>query len=247
MHKLDNIIVKMNSIAEAGFPDVMCPVIFLGGCNFKCPYCLNADLVTNPRDRKFIPLSEIEKYVKDNGEEHILISGGEPCLNPDLGDLIDALKKMGLKVRLSSNGSRAEVLHDMIFDHGVSFVALDVKTDLTSSQNWGHFMSEDDRDDAVASVYFLNILLDQDVVKHMDGFTFEFRTTLYPPLVGWDQIESISKTIHPDSVWYLQQFRPREGLLSPEASSVKPYTTEELDELVKLAQKRVKKTYVRWP
>lgn len=247
MQDLDHIIQGLQPIGEAGFPSVICPVIFIGGCNFTCPYCLNADLVKNPKDRKFIPLSEIEKYVKENGEEHILISGGEPCLNPALGDLVDALKKMGLKVRLSTNGSRQHVLYSMIFDYGVSFVAMDIKTNIWYGDKWKKFMTEDERNSVRDSVEILDSTLMGNKEKAPEGFTFEYRTTMYPRAVSREDVMAISETVNKDAIWYLQQFRPREGLLSPEASSVKPYTNEELDKFVNLAKNSLKKTYVRWP
>ena len=83
--------------------------------------------------------------------------------------------------------------------------------------------------------------------KPVGGFSFEFRTTLYPPLVGEHDILELSRLIDEEAVWYLQQFRPREGLLDPAASSVKPYSQEQLDRLMSIARKRVKRTEFRWP
>ena len=234
----------------------MCPVIFLAGCNFRCPYCLNADLVFPSADRKPIPLEEIERYVKDNGEEHILISGGEPCLDPGLGPLVDALKAMGLKVRLSTNGSMADVLEDMVFRHGVSFVAMDLKTDINDRSVWGAFMQGDREVENVRrSMGLLHSTLypaDSTVypgtsLRPADGFSFEFRTTLYPPYVGEEEIFQLSFLIDENAVWYLQQFRPREGLLDPAASTVRPFTQGQLDRLLSIARKRVKRTELRWP
>jgi pyruvate formate lyase activating enzyme len=237
-------ILKMLPIAEAGFPDVMCPVIFLGGCNFKCPYCLNSELVTNPTGDKTIPVDEVIKYCLDNGEESILISGGEPCLQPGLGHLVDLLQSNGISVRLSTNGSRADILEEMIYDHGVSFVAMDIKTDLFNSSKWSMFMDEMERDEVLASMTILNY---HDVKRVAKGFSFEFRTTLYPPAVGEMEIEAISSRINPKAIWYLQQFRPRDGLLSTDASSVTPYTKDEVNFLLAVAKERVSKTFVRWP
>ena len=246
MQTLNDIVQDLQPIAEAGFPGCICPVIFLGGCNFTCPYCLNADIVTSSSERRRIPLSDIENYVKDNGEDNILISGGEPCLQPLLGDLIDALKAMGLKVRLSTNGSRHEVLHRMIYKHGVSFVAMDIKTDLYNPLKYKMFMSETDRIETMTSMAILNETVKD---KHglPDGFSFEFRTTLYPPAVGKDEIEKISHQISPQAIWYLQQFRPRRDLLSKEAETMTAHSDEELNELLAIARKTIKSSFVRWP
>ena len=121
-------ISKMNEVSEAGFPDIMCPVVFLSRCNFKCPYCLNTELVS-PKEIKSIPISEVLQYVKDNREEHILISGGEPCLHNNICNLVDVFRNSGLRVRLSTNGSFPHTLQKLIFHHSLSFIAMDIKTE----------------------------------------------------------------------------------------------------------------------
>lgn len=242
-------IVGMQPVAEAGFPSVMCPVIFLEGCNFKCPYCLNADLV-NHGDRKEIPLTEIESYISDNGEDNILISGGEPCLHPALGKLVDIFRGMGVKVRLSTNGSRPGVLEDMIFKHRISFVAMDLKTDLWEEDRWSRVITESDMEGVMASFILMNHIADKSHLscgEPEDDFTFEFRTTLYPPLVGEKEIDRLASMMSRNAVWYLQQFRPREGLLGSESETVSPYCTKAVDHLADVARKKIRNVHVRWP
>ena len=231
----DLFVAGYGDIAEAGFPDVLCPVIFLEGCNFKCPYCLNAKLVTKENNKK-IPLDFIiEKY--KGKEDKILISGGEPLYNKKIYDFIKKLKYNGFQVRISTNGSFPEILQHLISSKMISFVAMDVKTGFDDTKKWSNFSNQEN--------VFNNVLKSIDILnkKNID---YEFRTTLFPPLVNEKDIVSISNKINPEANWFLQPFRLKETLLGGNfVGKVKPYEIEELKKLVNIARQKVKNTRIR--
>ena len=119
-------LVGFSSFAEAGYPSVIWPVVFVPGCNFRCPYCLNTEVVLD-QTNLIVPLEKIRKHVDDNQEDRILISGGEPTMHPNLGNLIRTFQAMDLKVGISTNGSYPERLKDLVDNFGLCYVAMDIK------------------------------------------------------------------------------------------------------------------------
>jgi len=246
------ILAGMNPVAEAGFPDVICPVIFLTGCNLRCPYCLNSSLVNSDLKQSKISLREVASYLLDNGETNILISGGEPCINGDcLVDLAKLFCDLGIKVRLSTNGTYPTVLEMLLKADLLSFVAVDIKTNvfgdsLKMALLAGHKSVE------IAKCLALNInqsLCDiSSYAKNHKVFSYEVRTTLYPPTVDEDDIVAIAKHIPSDAVWVLQQFRAKKGLLGgDDVASVVPYGNDVLDKMLNEAKRYVKNVSVRYP
>ena len=229
----DLFVAGYSDIAEAGFPDVLCPVIFLEGCNFKCPYCLNAKLVKKENNKK-IPIDFIVDKYKE--EDKILISGGEPLCNPNIYKLINKLKNH-FKIRISTNGSFPAILSNLISSKLVSFVAMDIKTGFCDLKKWSAVSNE--------PYVFNNILKSIDILNQ-ENVDYEFRTTLFPELVDEKDIVSISNKINPDSFWYLQQFRLKETLLGGNfVGKVKPYEMEQLKKLVNIARQKIKNTSIR--
>ena len=230
----DLFVAGCSDIAEAGFPNVMCSVVFLEGCNFKCPYCLNAKLVTRKNNNK-IPIDDVINKYKE--EDKILISGGEPLCNERIYDFIYKLKNSGFSVRISTNGSFPEILYKLVGDKLVSFVAMDVKTGFHDLKKWDVVSNQDNiHSRIIESIGILN-------KKNVD---YEFRTTLFPGLVEEGDIVSIAHKIHKDSNWFLQQFRPNKKLLGGNSvSNIKPYKEETLQKFINIARQNVKNTRIR--
>jgi len=90
--------------------------LYLPGCNFRCPFCHNRDLVLDHEAMAEIPLSNIRRYIETNAEflDGIVITGGEPTIHSDLPDLIDALSRCGIKVKLDTNGSNPGLISDLL-------------------------------------------------------------------------------------------------------------------------------------
>jgi len=232
---MENLFVAgYNDIAEAGFPDVLCPVIFLEGCNFKCPYCLNHKLVTKENIKK-IPLDFIIDKYKE--ESQILISGGEPLCNPNVYEIIDKLKN-NFKIRISTNGSFPDIMENLITNKMISFVAMDIKTGFCDLKKWNVVSNQD--------CVSYNILKSIEILNK-GNIDYEYRTTLFPELVDINDIISISTKINSDSNWFLQPFRLKEKLLGGNlVGKIKPYKLEEIEKLLIAARKNVKNTKIRY-
>jgi len=112
------------------WPGKLCAILFLGGCNFRCPFCHNHPLVLAPEGMETIAFEEImgRLAARKNWLAGICISGGEPTLSPGLPTMIARLKAEGWAIKLDTNGSRPEVLAQLLGDNLLDMVAMDVKT-----------------------------------------------------------------------------------------------------------------------
>jgi len=224
-------------ISDAGFPDVLCPVLFLEKCNLHCPYCMNYGLVESTC-KNDIPLNEVADYYMKKGETQILLSGGEPCFNADIAEYALLLKEKGFKVRLSTNGSFPDVLKKLIDDNLITYVAMDIKTSLDNKDAWAQISYRSNITDVIK----------QSIEMLENGkIGFEFRTTLFPPLVKDSDIISISNSINCNSMWVLQQFRQKQRLLGGDnTKGIEPYNNEQLSSMLKLARQKNKKAQIKY-
>lgn len=112
------------------WPGKLCAILFVGGCNFRCPFCHNHPLVLAPEGMETIPFSEImgRLAARKNWLAGVCISGGEPTLSPGLPAMIARLKAEGWAIKLDTNGSRPKVLARLLADKLLDMVAMDVKT-----------------------------------------------------------------------------------------------------------------------
>jgi len=157
------------------YPGEVCAGLFCYGCNFRCPYCFNAPLVLGPPDRSKYPRDEVLKELKRRKRflTAVVLSGGEPTLFTDsVIELATALKEMGYKVKVDTNGSRSSQLFKLKESGVIDYVAMDIKTiplfysNLTMPLNF----SQDK--------LTIEILTSIEVVKMFPEY--EFRTTLVP-------------------------------------------------------------------
>lgn len=110
------------------FPGKVACTVFLHGCNYRCPFCHNAELL----EGKMEPLMTVEEFLvflkKRVGLlDGVCVSGGEPTLSPGLRELLAAIKELGYTVKLDTNGSRPKVLKALVAEGLVDYVAMDIK------------------------------------------------------------------------------------------------------------------------
>ncbi|OQX50761.1 MAG: anaerobic ribonucleoside-triphosphate reductase activating protein [Candidatus Cloacimonas sp. 4484_209] len=114
------------------YPGKICAIVFTRGCNFRCPYCHNPELVLPENYSPLIPEEEIFSFLeKRRGKlDAVEITGGEPTLQEDLTEFIRKIKEMGFLVKLDTNGSFPSVLEKVIYSGLVDYIAMDVKAPL---------------------------------------------------------------------------------------------------------------------
>ncbi len=210
-------------------------VIYLAGCNFRCPYCHSSKL-TGPGDAiDDVPLDRIIEFLegKKGWIDGVIVAGGEPTMYSRLPELLTRLRQLPLKLKLDTNGSFPEMLSELIQRDLIDYVAMDVKAPLVNDKY--QRISGSDIDVARISAS-IDLLLSKDL-------DYEFRTTVVPMLERND-ILAISQRIAGARRYILQQFDPRDTL-DPDLGSLKPYPPEELKLLASMCAEFVQQTSVR--
>lgn len=208
------------------------PSIFLKGCNFRCPYCMNAPLA-NGTITKEVDLEDVKKFVKEEKCEWIMISGGEPTRTTQfkLMVLLGEILSWGCKIGMSTNGSNPTVLSDII--KHLNYVALDIKASnkkdyetLVGSQYMYPY------ENMRSSRYLLMVSK-----QYRTDFNYELRTTLYPPLINEKTLAEIgSNFIKKEDKWVLQQFRHSKYMIDPSCKDITPYSDDALKSLIEIAK-----------
>jgi pyruvate formate lyase activating enzyme len=217
------------------YPDHIATVLFTGGCNFRCPMCHNADLVLRPGEMETLPQKEIWNFLqrREGLVDGVVITGGEPTLQPDLLPFLQQLKAVNLDVKLDTNGYRPDVLAALLADGLLDYVALDVKA---PPDKYPLLTGLNDMD--VTHVEQSIALLKESGVVH------EFRTTVVPGLLDEDDIVSIARWIAGAQRYALQQFRPV-NTLDPTLEKASPHPIETLQAMAQRASEWVPQVIVR--
>lgn len=209
-----------------------CAVLFVDGCNFRCPWCHNAPLVLLPENLENLKIENIMAELKELGKvlEAVCITGGEPSLWPDLKNLCKKLKKLGLKIKVDTNGINPPPILIMIDKKIIDYVAVDIKAPLSQikySQAIGRNVEEYELSN-IAS-------LCQYIMK--SNIDYEFRTTIVPAIHTPKDIEQICKYLIKGAKKYvIQNFRPCDTLINPKFKELKPFTLSEFEAFVKAAE-----------
>ena len=206
------------------FPGKVACTVFLHGCNYRCPFCHNAELLEG-KPEPLMDVGEFLTFLKKRVGllDGVCISGGEPTLSAGLKDLMREIKAMGYAVKLDTNGSRPAVLKALVAEGLVDYVAMDIKNcpDRYASTCG---LSKVDLSAIEESVLFL-----------MSGAVeSEFRTTVVDPLHDAASIEAMGLWLHnladgkPVKKLFLQPFVDRNtvvfsGLNAPESSQMEEF------------------------
>ncbi|UCC38225.1 MAG: anaerobic ribonucleoside-triphosphate reductase activating protein [Candidatus Aminicenantes bacterium] len=215
----------IEKFASKDFPGYISSTLFLGGCNFSCPYCHNSDLALRPETLPTYPIDDFIQFMDSRSGwlEGICVSGGEPLLHDDLEMLLRLIKKRKLLVRIDTNGSFPSRLESLIKKQLVDNIAMDIKAPLGRYQEVTR-----------SSVAVEDISNSIDIIKK-SGLEYVFRTTAVPDLIGAGDIEEISKMLDGAKVFQLQQFIPT-NTIDSDFLQKKPYTRDVMKEFAKIAE-----------
>lgn len=215
------------------YPEKISAIIFTQGCNFRCPYCHNPELVLPEKYSNPIPEEEILSFLDSRrGKlDAVVITGGEPLLQKDLFDFIEKVKDMGFLVKLDTNGSMPEVLKEAI-EIGVDYIAMDVKAPL-----------EKYREVVRAEVNEEKIKSSIEIIMHA-GIEYEFRTTVVKSLLSKEDILKIGMLINGARLYVLQKFIPSK-LVDPKFMKEETYSDEEFEEMKEELKRYVKECIIR--
>jgi len=209
--------------------------VYLQGCNMRCPFCHNPDLVSVSTDAEEVPWEALEEYLRENSDflDGVVVTGGEPTLNEDLPELVRRIKALGLKVKLDTNGTNPGMLQDLLQAGLLDYVAMDLKGPLDQqySQVCG---TEVDLEAVKRSIQLIM----------GSGIDYEFRTTVVPHYLNPGDVERMAAYIGGARKYALQRFK-RERTLDKRLSQIDPYSEGQMLGMAEVARKYVRKVIVR--
>ncbi len=215
------------------YPGKIACLLFTSGCNFRCPFCHNASLVTHIDNNIFYSDNEILEYLKKRKGilEGVCISGGEPLLHKELIVFIKKVKELGFPVKLDTNGSKPDELNTLINNKLIDYVAMDIK----NSREKYSLTTGVENIDLSQIEKSIDILLSSDI-------EYEFRTTIVNEYHTLEDIESIGKLISGAKRYFLQNFIDSGDLIGNNMSAVE---TTVIKNMQKTASKYVQNVEVR--
>lgn len=179
------------------FPGKVACTIFTGGCNFRCPFCHNALLVTELSQKPDYTADEIFDFLKKRSGllDGVAITGGEPLINPEMPDFIREIRKLGYAIKLDTNGSFPERLKSMVDEGLVDYVAMDIKN---CKEKYAETVG-------LSHLELLEIEKSVELLKS-GAVDYEFRTTVVKEFHSVEDIRKAAEWIKGAKRYFLQGF-----------------------------------------
>ncbi len=215
------------------FPGRVACTVFTGGCNFRCPFCHNAGLVTDINQSEYMEEDDFLSFLsKRKGLlDGVAITGGEPLLQPDIISFIKKVKSHGFAVKLDTNGSFPEKLKEILDENIVDYVAMDIKN---SPELYGKTVGINDFD--ITPIYkSISLLLDGCI-------PYEFRTTVVKQFHTVESIGKAAEMIKGAKRYFLQNFVDSGNLIGENMCGV---SKEEMNKMRLAATAFVQDTQLR--
>lgn len=215
------------------FPEKTACTLFTAGCNFRCPFCHNAALVTHIDNTNHFSEEYVLDYLKKRKGvlDGVCITGGEPLMHIDLPDFIKKVKELGYSVKLDTNGSYPDELSKLIDSGLIDYVAMDIKNAPEK-----YIETADCSEDCLETVKQSVEILKQGKID------FEFRTTVVKEYHTAEDIKKIAEWIHPAKKYFLQNFIDSGDLIKNNLSAV---SRETLEFMRYIAQDTIPNTQIR--
>ena len=198
-------ICGLQKLAMVDYPGKLAATVFTGGCNLRCPFCHNALLVTRLSETPSIPTDEVLAFLKSRRGllDGVVLTGGEPLLQPDAEDFLRDVRELGFTVKLDTNGCYPEALAHILEQGLVDYIAMDIKN---SREKYG----------LTVGVPALDLTpIDESIrLIRTSGVDYEFRTTLVQELHTPADVAAIGQWIQGAPRYALQKFVDSGALVS---------------------------------
>lgn len=181
------------------FPGCAAAIVFTQGCNFRCPFCHNGDLIPEtPHDGLLIPEEYVLSCLRSRAGrlDGLVVTGGEPTLQKDLAGFLRKVRKIGYRIKIDTNGSRPKVLEGLLSEGLVDFVSMDVKAPPRAYDRLAGVSAP--IDEITRSIGMLSSC----------GIEHEFRTTRVSALLSDADLDGVVGMIPDGSTFKLQTFNP---------------------------------------
>lgn len=213
----------MQKLTTLDFPGVVSALIFTQGCNYHCPYCHNAQLIPRKPAADAISRETVLAFLKKRADllDGVVITGGEPCLQPGLMAFCREIKTLGYKVKLDTNGAFPRVVERLLDEKLLDYAAVDVKADPAGYAP--RIASEKKTGESLAAT--LSLLAAR-------GLPHEARTTCVAPFVDRPGVNAMAEIIGREVPWFFQRAR-----LEKNTQDMRALADEEILALVASLQK----------
>ena len=215
------------------YPGHVAATFFTGGCNFRCPFCHNSDLITYPSSTDNISEEEIFTFLKKrkNILSGICITGGEPTLQPDLAEFIEKVRSYGYKIKLDTNGYRPEVIADLLEKNLLDYIAMDIKA------GYSNYITAS----GISNLIIKKIEDSVSIIEN-SGIPYEFRTTVVKELHNETDFQEIADMLSPKSPYFIQSFKDSGNILISGLSSC---NNEELNKFLSIVKEKLPNSSLR--
>ena len=217
-------ILGLQKLSLVDFPGKVAATVFTGGCDLRCPFCHNAPLVLPGRGTSALDAGGVLDFLASRRGllDGVVLSGGEPLLQPDAADFLAEVKAMGFAVKLDTNGCHPDALADILDRRLADYVALDIKNSL-EKYPW-----------TVGVPGFDTAPVERSARLLMEGpADYEFRTTLVRPFHEVGDMETIGRWLRGARRYYLQAFVDSGDLVG---GGCAPFTPEEMEGFLQAAR-----------
>lgn len=210
-------IAGIQKLTLLDYPEKTACTIFTVGCNFRCPFCHNAELAVGEEQANVSEKEVLDYLISRRGKlDGLCITGGEPLLQTDILDFMAKVRSAGFLVKLDTNGSLYEKLKVIVDEKLCDYIAMDIKN-----------VPEKYSVSAGCLVDNENVLKSIELLKN-GGVDYEFRTTVVKELNDKSDFEEIAKLLSGAKRYYLQKFRDSERVMERGFSA---YSDEEMHEI----------------
>ena len=217
-------ILGLQKLSLVDFPGKVAATVFTGGCDLRCPFCHNAPLVLPGRGTSALDAGGVLDFLASRRGllDGVVLSGGEPLLQPDAADFLAEVKAMGFSVKLDTNGCHPDALADILDRRLADYVAMDIKNSL-EKYPW-----------TVGVPGFDTAPVERSARLLMEGpADYEFRTTLVRPFHEVGDMETIGRWLRGARRYYLQAFVDSGDLVG---GGCVPFTPEEMEGFLQAAR-----------
>ncbi|MDI6776008.1 MAG: anaerobic ribonucleoside-triphosphate reductase activating protein [Syntrophales bacterium] len=224
----------LQKVSLLEYPGQICAIVFSQGCNFRCPYCHNPELVDPDLYGQCLAEEEFFSFLnKRKGKlDAVTITGGEPTIQADLLSFIRHIKKMGHLIKIDTNGSHPEVLTKLIEGKLVNYIAMDIKGPL---EKYG----------IITGTQIHQCLIKESIEMIMhSGIEYEFRTTVVRSQLTKNDLFHCGKLIKNARLYVLQPFIPSKTL-DREFLAETTYSYEEFKDIKKKLEKHISRVAIR--
>lgn len=206
------------------YPGKIVTTAFSGGCNFKCPYCHNWELVENGPDLETIPAEEVLCFLekRDSMVDGVCVSGGEPTIHKRLPEFIKRVKDMGKLAKLDTNGSNPDMIRELLEKNLLDYIAMDVKCAMDKYS----LLTK------CGEGVLPKLSESMELIKE-SGIDYEFRTTLTREYNPMEDRYLLAELVSGSKTYALQKFRVPEGDFGEKLSPLSKSEAQETMEAIR--------------